>query len=264
MEPTHGDYDITDVEGYPELLEKIKAIYNAPTREARIAILSDLFLKGHSGSDGYIRFGNNKISNSVGIFNMNSATDCPNAASDPDNPTDTGVCQVPWNSCYAHKAEDMYPNSLPKRRRQAFLWNCIDIDTFSGALLHLKDRKTGPFDALRFNESGDVRGRDDVVRLEGIARRVSPEIDVYTYSASHRVDWSYAETVTVNQSNDLANYGDRSYSVVESRDDVPDDATLCPFSLAKKNGVPNDKRPKCGDCRLCIDTDAGNVYETLN
>lgn len=252
MEPTRGEYDVTNVEGYETLRAELEEINSADTYEETVDRTADIFLNGHSGVSGYLSFGNNKIAKNTGIFNMNSATDCPNADSDPDNPSETGVCQVPWESCYAHKAENQYPEPLKKRRLQEFLWDNLDAITFADALLRVKERKRSPFEYLRFSEAGDFRHKGDVIKVDRIAERVAGEIDIYTYSASHKLDWSDAEHFTVNQSNNLADYGDRQFSAVVEPEDIPDDAIFCPFEAAKENGVSTDDRPKCGECTHCI------------
>lgn len=268
MQPTHGDYDSQSIEGIDTLKGVIVWIDNAPDMESRADRLADVLLNGHEGSDGYLSFGNNKISTNTGIFNMNSATDCPNAASDENNQTETGVCQVPWESCYAHKAENIYSAALPKRRRQEFLWDHMDADTFGHALLRVKERKRSPFEYLRVSEAGDFRHNGDIYKWDRIAEIVSPEIEVYTYSASHKLTgWSEVENFTVNQSNNLAEYGDRQFAAVSDPDAIPEDAIFCPFEAAKENGVKTDNRPKCGECTHCIEPETDqprDVFITIH
>lgn len=264
MEPTRGDYDITEVEDFEHLLAALKEMNASDDPAGKVA---DLLMNGHEGVGGYLTFGNNKVAKNTGIFNMNSATDCPNAQSDENNQSETGVCQVPWESCYAHKAENIYPNALKKRRLQEYLWDNIDADTFAEALLRVKSRKRSAFDYLRVSESGDFRHRGDVVKWDRIAQLVGDEIGVYTYSASHKIDWSAVEHFTVNQSNNLAEYGDRLFSAVLEAEDVPDDAIFCPFEAAAKNGVDTDDRPKCGECTACIEPSESqprDVYITIH
>jgi len=253
MEPTHGDFDLSEVDGIDELKDRMA---DADSIRDWSFILSD-----------YISFGNNKIAKNTGIFNMNSATDCPNAKSDESDQSETGVCQVPWESCYAHKAENIYPNALKKRRLQEYLWDNVDAQTFAEALLRVKSRKRSAFDYLRVSESGDFRGRHDVVKWDQIAKLLGDEIAVYTYSASHKIDWSEAEHFVVNQSNNLADYGDRLFSAVPTVEDIPDDAIFCPFESAKVNGVDTDDRPKCGECTHCIedeDSQPKDVFITVH
>lgn len=250
MEPTHGDYETGDVDGIDTLRAEIKRIYDS---DNPADVLADLLMNGHEGAAGYLTFGNNKVADNTGIFNMNSATDCPNAASDENNQTATGVCQVPWSDCYAHKSENVYPNALKKRRLQEYLWDCVNPELFGKALLRVKERKRSPFKHLRVSESGDFRHNGDVKAWDKVAEVVGDSINVYTYSASHKLDaWDSVEHFTVNQSNALADYGDREFNAVPEVSDIPDDAIACPFEVAKKNGVETDERPKCGDCEACI------------
>lgn len=265
MEPTHGDYDITEVESYEALSAWLEEFNAAPSVEDKATILGELLMNGHEGTTGYMTFGNNKVARNTGIFNMNSATDCPNADSTEDNPTDTGVCQVPWAACYAHKAENIYADTLKKRRLQEYLWDSIDSpEIWAKAFRSVKRRKRSAFDYLRVSESGDFRNRRDIEKWDKISDQLSGEIKVYTYSASHKLDWSDSENFTVNQSNDLAEYGDRSFTAtytdangdkqpIESPGDVPESMILCPFEAAKANGVATEDRPKCGECTHCIE-----------
>jgi hypothetical protein len=261
-EPTRGNYDTNAVESIAILRSEIKRMYESDDPAKH---LTDLLLNGHDGVSGYLTFGNNKISKNTGIFNLNSATDCPNADSTEAEPSDTGVCQVPWSACYAHKAENIYPNALKKRRLQEYLWDCVNPEIFAEALLNVKSRKRSAFEYLRVNESGDFRHNGDIMAWERISEIVSPDIRVYTYSASHKLSaWDNIEHFTVNQSNSLAEYGDREFTAtytdsdgntqpILEKEDVPDDMILCPFEAAKVNGVDTDDRPKCGECTHCIE-----------
>jgi len=249
MEPTHGDYDITSVENFSELKASIQRMNES---DDPVGVLADLLLQGHEGVGGYLTFGNNKVSKNTGIFNMNSATDCPNAGTSKDNQSETGVCQVRFSECYAHVSEQVYPNALKKRRLQEYLWDNVDAHTFAKALLRVKDRKRLPFDHLRVSESGDFRHRGDIIKWDRIAELLDGEINCFTYSASHLLDWCEAEHITVNQSNSLADYGDREFNAVSDVSEIPEDAIACPFEVAKANGVETDNRPKCGECEHCI------------
>jgi len=264
-EPTHGDYEIDAVDNIDYLRAEIKKMYDS---DNPASVLADMLMNGHKGTSGYLTFGNNKVSDNTGIFNMNSATDCPNADTSEDNQSDTGVCQVPWKSCYAHKSENIYKDALKKRRLQEYLWDCVSPEVFAEALLNVKSRKRSAFTHLRVSESGDFRHNGDIKAWDKIAEIVSDEINVYTYSASHKLSaWDSVEHFTVNQSNALAEYGDREFNAVPEVSDIPDDAIACPFEVAKANGVETDKRPKCGDCTACIEPEESqprDVYVLLH
>lgn len=260
-EPTYGDFDFSTVDAIDTLKAEIKRMHKSDTDEVKI--LSDLFMNGHDGSAGYISFGNTKISKQIAIFNMNSATDCPNAKTIENGESETGLCQVPFSDCYAHKAENgLSPAALDKRRRQQFLWDNIDAVTFAKALEHVFDRKQHTITGVRFSESGDFRHRQDIIKVDRIAQMIDQ--DVYTYSASHKLDWSEAKHFTVNQSNNQADYGERLFSAVMEPEDVPEDGVICPFELARHNDVDTDERPKCGSCRLCIDESGPDVYVLMH
>lgn len=242
-EPTHGDYNINDVEGIDRLRERM---VDASSINDWSHILAD-----------YISWGNRKISKNTGIFNMNAATDCPNAQTDN--------CQVPWNDCYAHKAENMYDETLAYRRRQEYLWDCLDADTWAKAFRALVSRKRNPVENIRFSEAGDFRHKGDIIKVDRIAKKLSDIVDVYTYSASDYLPWDHAEHFTVNQSNNFSDYGDRLFTAVPTEDDIPEDGIWCPHSKDKKENDKNaDEAISCGECRACIDKDAGDIYITLH
>lgn len=202
--------------------------------------------------DDHLTWGNNKIAKHVGIFNMNSATDCPNIG--------TEFCQVDENECYAYGSENQYPNALPYRRRQEYVWDHIDAMTFADAFKAKIDRKHIEATALRFNQAGDFRHGGDIVKADRIARQLEEvDIDVYTYSASSYLDWSQATAFTINQSNARGEYGDRHFSAVpdglepEDIEFLDDNAVQCPSQYT-------DGEIDCGDCRLCIDAEGPDVY----
>lgn len=228
-----------EVQGLEDLTERIRS---AETIEDWSRILRD-----------HLRWGNTKIADSVAIFNLNAAHDCPNLATDN--------CQVDPDECYAVHSEKAFPNALSFRRRQEYLWDHLDAQTFAEAFEEVLERKRKPVDAFRVNQSGDVRHRGDIVKLDRIAGLVS--VLVYLYSASDYLDWDGVEHLTVNQSNAFADYGHRHFTAlphgVDSEDVewLDDNAVQCPYDA-------HDKRIKCGECRLCINPDGPDVYIRLH
>lgn len=244
MEPTRGNYDIESVDGIDTLRERMES---AESVRDWSFILAD-----------YISWGNTKISSSTGIFNFNAATDCPNAKSEN--------CQVPWDDCYAHKAENIYPQTLPYRRRQEYLRDHLDVDTFAKAFLQIVERKRNEVTSLRLNEAGDFRHNWDVYWADRVAALLQAEgIKVYTYSASNYLDWDHVDHLTVNQSNDFEDYGDRLFTALPEGADLPDGMVWCPHSLEKQEkGVSGDEAIKCGDCQLCLDKEGPDVAVHLH
>lgn len=235
------DYELSEVDGIGELKERMT---NAETIEDWSFILSD-----------YVKFGNNKVCDNVAIFNMNSATDCDNR--------NTKHCQVPDGMCYAYNDEQRYGAPLDYRRRQEYLWDSLDAETWAKAFLQIVSRKRKPVKAIRFSESGDFRHESDIIRVNRIAELLSDAgILVYSYSASNYLDWSHATDFTVNASNQLSEYGERLYSAVPSEEDIPEDAIHCPHDYQKSNG--SDEPIKCGNCKACLTEDAPDIYITLH
>jgi hypothetical protein len=244
MKPTHGEYDRESVDGMDELKDRLA---NADNDRDLSFILSD-----------YISWGNNKVSKKTAIFNMNSATDCPHA--------ETERCQVDFGDCYAHKAENMYKNTLPYRRRQEHLWDALSAEEWAGAFKCLVSRKRNPVECIRFSEAGDFRNQSDIRKVNDIARYMAPDgIDVYTYSASVNLDWSEASWFTVNASNSEHEYGDRHFNARPEGAELPDGEVWCPYSLQQNDGVPAEERRKCGEgCKLCINEDGPDVSVQLH
>jgi len=225
--------NINKIDGIDKLRERIR---NAESVEDWSFILSD-----------YISKGNTKITNTTAIFNMNSAHDCPNRESEN--------CQVPWKACYAGKAERVYKQTLPYRRRQEYLWYSMKPELWAKAFECLNSRKRKPFDSIRFSEAGDFRSDYDIKAVDTIAENVS--VDVYTYSASDYLNWELAENFTVNQSNELADYGDRLFTALPEGSDLPEDTVWCPYDKS-------DGDIKCGECKLCINPEGPDVAIELH
>jgi len=145
------EYDIDAVDGIDRLRARMDDAGDDVTAWSHI--LSD-----------YIQSGNTKISKTTAIFNMGSAHDCPNR--------ETENCQVPWEACYAGKAERVYKQTLPYRRRQEYLWDCMTPELFADAFMALNARKRKPYDSLRVSEAGDFRSDADIVRMNRIAELI--------------------------------------------------------------------------------------------
>lgn len=197
----------------------------------------------------HLQFGNKKIADHVAIFNLGTATDCVNLH--------TERCQV-GEACYALKAERAFPGTWDYRRRQEYLWDALDPDTFAAAFELIVKRRRTETTALRINESGDLRHQGDVSRLAWLAENLEGVVDVYLYTASSHLDLSpLADApITVNASNDMVAPADRRFVAVPTPDDVPDGAVRCPHDI--------DKSIQCGDCRACIGDRAGDVYITIH
>lgn len=243
MESDTPEYDINDVSGIDTLRERMKEAGDDITAWSHI--LSD-----------YVQFGNSKLDKNVAIFNMNSATDCPNIGTDH--------CQVPKSDCYAFKAENQYPQPLAYRRRQEYLWDSLPAEMWAKAFMEMVGRKRNSVDYLRMSQSGDFRSDSDIIRVNVIAEILSGHgIDTYTYSASDYLNWNLADSFTVNRSNFKSEYGDKAYTAIPAdmepteHENLSDNAVQCPYEVS-------DGEIGCGECNLCINPDAPDVYITLH
>ena len=201
----------------------------------------------------YLQWGNNtKVGRHVAIFNLGAAHDCPNRFTDR--------CQVEGDECYAVVDERRYDYVLAYMRRQEYLWDCLEAQTFADAFAAICARKRVEPRALKISQAGDVRHSADIRKLERIAqRRAELDVQVFTYTASTHLDWSVAEHVTVNRSNEHHEIGARRYLAVDDAAQIPADAVRCVFDEERAAGVPSDERTQCGECRLCIDEQAPDV-----
>ena len=229
------DFDVETIPEIDTLRQRIRdATYATDPVEEWSYILGD-----------HISYGNKKLADHIAIFNMRSAHDCPNLG--------TNYCQVDAEDCYAVRSEDNYPQPLSYRRRQQIIWGYLDATTWARAFRRHYERKQTPVSTIRFNESGDFQSRHDLFKLDEIARQLEDIVDVYTYSASSWLPWEEVEHFVLNRSNDRREFGDRRFEVVDSVDEIPDGGIRCPHDQS-------DGEIHCGDCRLCLDADAPNVY----
>lgn len=139
-----------------------------------------------------LSFGNSKVGNDTAIFNMNAAFDCPSEK--------LNFCPHA-KSCYAKKAERIYPQTLPYRRKQEVYWDSTDVDTFVNEFLTAIKKKKVPIKYLRISESGDFKSQEDLNKLNQIAEKLKDTVVVYTYTA--RKDLNYdnlSENLVVNGS----------------------------------------------------------------
>lgn len=124
-----------------------------------------------------ISIGNKKLSRETMIFNLCSASECPTR----------NVCDFGKNgTCYAMKAERIYPQVLPYRTRQKEFWYSTTIDEkieyFRDFLSHHKNIKY-----LRINEAGDIRSVQDLKDIDTLALALKKSHGIQTYSYTHNI-----------------------------------------------------------------------------
>ncbi|MEN6378380.1 MAG: hypothetical protein ABFD15_02210 [Methanofastidiosum sp.] len=129
--------------------------------------------------------GNRKLPSTTAIFNMATATNCPSKK--------LNLCKASLQGahCYALKAEYLYPQVLPYRKKQAIFWKKVNAEDFAHQFLMINAFKKNPFNALRVNESGDFNSQECVDKMEKIAR-ILKRYGIVTYAYTSRSDLDFS------------------------------------------------------------------------
>lgn len=124
-----------------------------------------------------ISVGNKKLSRETMIFNLCSATECPMRFN----------CEFGKNkTCYALKAERVYPRVLPYRTRQKEFWQSTSLEDKIGYFRDFLDHHK-KIKYLRFNEAGDITSVKDLEEMDKIALAIKKSHGVKTYSYTHNL-----------------------------------------------------------------------------
>jgi hypothetical protein len=179
--------------------------------------------------------GNLKIPSTTAIFNMGSATDCPSRQ--------MGFCQAVVDGrhvCYAKKAETSYhPFTLPYRRSQEIYWKKTNAEKFATDFIALNMMKRIPFNALRFNESGDFWSQECVDKAEKIARILKRyKVTCYCYSSRKDLDFSHCRDLVVHGSGFKKEGMRGTFLMILNKKDRPSGFGMCPG--------------QCGGCKRCL------------
>lgn len=176
-----------------------------------------------------IKFGNHKLGDDTAIFNMGTAADCPSRKLGLCNVTNKGF------KCYALKAEQQYPNTVPNaRKRQENYWRSTDAYTIAKQIKQKVDRRRKYTRFLRFNESGDFHNQEDIEKLSNVARIIKPMgIITYGYTARSDLDFSNADFLVKGSGHSRGNNGQTT--VIGKNEVIPDGYIECPGSCKKCN-----------------------------
>lgn len=185
-----------------------------------------------------VHCGNRKIGTNTMIFNMCSATHCPNRIA--------GLCVV-CEYCYALKAEKLYPEVLPYRIRQEKYWNNTDINTIIDDFCNFVSHKYIKVEYFRYNESGDFRSLEDIRKLHLLSSALYKNFGIitYGYSASVNIISEYLKSYLLPKNLIIKTSGYNiigmpSTRVIGKNEIVPNGYKLCPM----KNCMTK--------CKLCI------------
>lgn len=157
-----------------------------------------------------------------------------------------GFCKV-GNKCYAAKAERLYPNVAPYRRRQYNYWRDSGAPTIAAAFDILLRRIRVPIKYLRFNESGDFFSQADVQKLSLLAEFLKKEHGIQTYGYTARQDLNF-EDVNFLVKGSSHGHGNNGRTIVLKKHLIKDH-----LSTLSENERPNWKvcPMSCKACDIC-------------
>lgn len=142
------------------------------------------YVKGKGRVPVECAVGNLKVGPDTLIMNITSGTDCESLKK--------GLCQVPPGMCYAIRAEQFRPDTLPYRRRQTKIWDTLTAEEIADQIKEVAShRRKVPIKYLRLQESGDFRNQADVDKASQIARLLKGVVKVYTYTARRDLDYKH-------------------------------------------------------------------------
>jgi len=180
--------------------------------------------------------GNLKFAPEILIWSIPAIKTCPNCAD----------CAA---SCYARKAEKVYPQVLPCRERNYQATQ--DLEQFKRDMVALikrtqKTSKKHTPSAVRIHESGDFYSKEYAEAWAAIAREC-PELTFYGHTkAPENLPEDIPENMNIVESilpNGEVNFGSKEKVLRMSKEYG---AAICPYGKAKKAF-------KCGtDCKACM------------
>jgi hypothetical protein len=129
-----------------------------------------------------------------------------------------GFCKV-GGRCYAAKAERLYKNVIPYRTRQYNYWRAATANGIAADFGLLLRKIRVPIKYLRFNESGDFFGQEDVQKLSLVAEFLKKEYKIITYGYSARRDLNF-ENVHFLVKGSSHNSGNNGKTIVLKKDKI--------------------------------------------
>jgi len=173
--------------------------------------------------------GNLKVPTSTWIFNAGAATDCPSRR--------LGLCQCP-SECYALKAERVYKQCLPYRRRQHEVSRTMPASEVAGDVIRAAARARVRPTLFRFNEAGDFEDQRHVDWFVELARLLRAEAGIRTYGYTARTDLDLVPLIQVAH---VQVSNDRGHWVARGANR---------FIILRRGDKPT-RKTCAGNCRVC-------------
>lgn len=178
-----------------------------------------------------LSLGNGKLSHDILIWNMPTVKTCPN-------------CDACKKTCYAMKAEKLYPSVLPCRERN---YQASLVDSFEDRMVWtiIQSVVKHGVKAVRVHESGDFYSVEYAQKWQMIAARVhevQPGVIFFAYTKSPyrpATGFNIVESILPDGS---INYGTHAEVIQKAR---LFGAKICPYGIAKRTLT-------CGiECKAC-------------
>ena len=157
-----------------------------------------------------------------------------------------GTCKVIEKGfkCYAEKAEDQYPSTVPAyRQAQEDYWRSTPSPRIFGEIVKKIKGRRKVTKYLRFNESGDFHNQRDIKKLSEIARGLK-SIGVTTYGNTARSDLDFSRAEFLVKGSGF-NSKNGQTTVIERNEKLPEGYIICPGS--------------CKSCDICKKSTKTNV-----
>ncbi|MCK9428957.1 MAG: hypothetical protein M0R17_02965 [Candidatus Omnitrophica bacterium] len=174
-----------------------------------------------------LKFGNHKLNDSIGVFNMSSATDCSSKK--------LGLCPIYNNQytlkhicgskvqCYATRDEGLYKAVLPSRRAQEAEWQSKSSDQLICEFSKKIKSRRKETNYIRFNEAGDFHNQSDITKLSDIAKYFKEEHNITTYGYTARRDLDFSRRDFVVRGSGWSHESlDGTTTVISKEEDIPD------------------------------------------
>jgi len=176
-----------------------------------------------------LKFGNHKLGDDTAILNMGPASTCPSRQ--------LGLCEVVNKGikCYAEKAEQQYPNTVPAyRTAQATYWRNTPAERILQEIAdRIQSRRKSTF-YLRYNESGDFYDAEDIRKLSFVAEGLRT-IGVTTYGYTARSDLNFTGASFLVKGSGSAEGNNGHCTVIERDGPTPEGYLVCPGSCKRCN-----------------------------
>ena len=178
--------------------------------------------------------GNKKLSSKILIWSLPTIDTCPN-------------CSECKYTCYARKAEKLYPTVRPCREAN---WQASKLDSFIERTIKTIEQAYNKYGAriIRIHEAGDFYSRNYAMKWEYIAtslKQVYPDLLFYSYTKSPHKPLQGVNVVNSLMPDGSINFGTKKEIFKLAKKYK---SKICPYGL-----TPKSVKLICGEtCNACL------------